>query len=333
MTFKLGVSFDGFGPFDEANQFAKLAVEAGASSLWMADHLGYREAIISCLGLAMAAPTATVVPTAVSPYLRHPMPTAMQMATLAEAAPGRAILALGSGNPLFLAESGETIDKPLVVTREFVEALRALWSMAPVEMQAKRFKLDNARMMFRPSQPIPVYLSPMKEQMLRLGGKIADGVVLSAGLSSAYVRRSLEFVAEGAAQANRDMSAVRTAGYISFMASADGRKAVEAVRQKLAFLFRNKFISDNLAYSGIPIDQEAIIAAMSKRDYAAAAKLVPDDAVDAFAVAGTVRQCCDKLKAFADAGLQDLVLFMAGEPEDHRFGLSVIRDMATGAAR
>ena len=61
MTFKLGVSFDGFGPYDEAIAFAKLAVGAGASSLWMADHLGYREAIISCLGLAAAAPTATVI--------------------------------------------------------------------------------------------------------------------------------------------------------------------------------------------------------------------------------------------------------------------------------
>ena len=63
--------------------------------------------------------------------LRHPMPTAMQMATLAEAAPGRVAIAVGIGNPLFLGESGETIDKPVRVIREFVEALRALWSGEP----------------------------------------------------------------------------------------------------------------------------------------------------------------------------------------------------------
>jgi 5,10-methylenetetrahydromethanopterin reductase len=327
MSLRIGVSFDGFGPFDEALSFAKEAAAAGASSLWMADHLGYRESILSCLSFAMATQGTKVVPTAVSPYLRHPMPTAMQMATLAEAAPGRAALALGVGNPLFLGEAGETIDKPIRVIREFVEALRALWSGEPVHKEAMRFRLDGARMMFTPAQPIPIYLSPMKEQMLRLSGKLADGLVLSAGLSASFARQSLEVMAEGAREAGRDPASLHAAGYISFMASDDGRKAVDAIRQKLAFLFRNKFLDDNIAHTGIPIDQAAIIAAMSKRDYAAAARLVPDEAVDAFAVAGTVRQCCDKLQAYADAGLDDLVLFMAGDAADQRFGLAVIREL------
>src|SRR5688572_112988 len=106
---QIGVSFDGFAPYAEALAFAHEAAEAGAKSLWMADHLGYREPVLSCLGFAAAVPEVRVVPTAVSPYLRHPMPVAMQMATLAEAAPGRVALALGTGNPLFLGESGESI--------------------------------------------------------------------------------------------------------------------------------------------------------------------------------------------------------------------------------
>lgn len=329
MEYKIGVSFDGFGPFQDALEFAKLAAASGASSLWMADHLGYRESILSCLSFAMGTTEAKVVPTAVSPYLRHPMPTAMQMATLAEAAPGRAILALGSGNPLFLSESGETIDKPLVVIREFVEALRLLWKGEPVQLTGRRFKLNNARMMFKPPQPIPIYFSPMKEQMLRVSGKIADGVVLSAGLSPGFVRKSLDFAESGAVEVGRDPKTLRAAGYISFMASADPQKAIDSVRQKLAFLFRNKFIDGSIAFTGIPIDQEAIIAAIAKRDYAAAARLIPDEAVDAFAVAGTVKDCCDKLEKFAAAGLQDLVLFMAGEKADHHFGLSVIRELAS----
>lgn len=330
MSPRIGVSFDGFGPFDESVAFAKQAVEAGASSLWMADHLGYRESILSCLAFAMVTKTARVVPTAVSPYLRHPMPTAMQMATLSEAAPGRVALAVGVGNPMFLGESGEVIAKPLLVVREFVEALRRLWSGEPVRMEASRFRFNNARMMFQPPRPIPIYLSPMKEQMLKLAGKLADGLVLSAGISPAFVRKSLSFMNEGAGEAGRDPKTLNAAGYISFMAAEDGRRAVDTVRQKLAFLFRNKFLDDNIAFTGIPIDQEAIMAAISKRDYAAAARLVPDDAVDAFAVAGTVRQCCDKLQAFAEAGLQELVLFMAGDATDQQFGLAVIREMTTG---
>jgi 5,10-methylenetetrahydromethanopterin reductase len=327
MSMRLGVSFDGFSPYQDAVSFAKEAVDAGASSLWMADHLGYREAILSCLGLALATNKAEVVPTAVSPYLRHPMPTAMQMATLAEAAPGRVMLSVAVGNPLFLGESGEVIEKPLAVIREFVEALRRLWSGEPVTMDAKRFRLDGARMMFKPPSPVPIFLSPMKEQMLRLSGKLGDGVVLSAGLSAAFVRRSLAVVREGATGAGRDPKAIRRAGFISFMASDNERTAIDAVRRKLAFLFRNKFLDDNIAATGVAVDQELIINAMSKRDFDAAAALVSDEAVHAFAVAGTPRQCCDRLRAYADAGLDDLVLFMAGEPPDHRKGLEVIREL------
>jgi len=66
---------------------------------------------------------------------------------------------------------------------------------------------------------------------------------------------------------------------------------------------------------------------MARRDYAAAASLVSDEAVDAFAVAGTVQECCDKLIAYRDAGLKELVLLLAGDLSDQRYGLSVIREL------
>jgi 5,10-methylenetetrahydromethanopterin reductase len=322
---RIGVSFDGFSPYRDAVTFAQEAVAAGASTLWMADHLGYREAILSCLGLALATSDVLVVPTALSPYLRHPVPTAMQMATLAEAAPGRVALAVGIGNPLFLEEAGEIIEKPVRVMREFVEALRSLWSGEPARQEALRFRLNGSRMMFKPSQPIPIYLAPMKEQMLQLAGKIADGVVLSAGLSTQSVRWSLEQVQTGMMAAKRTDVPFRKAAYISFMAAREKKHAVEMVRQKLAFMFRNQFLAENLQRSGIPIDQQGIIEAMSRRDFAAAANLVPDDAVETFAVAGTAQECCERLHGFGEAGLQDAVLLLAGTLEDQRYGLQVLR--------
>ncbi len=328
---RIGVSFDGFSPYQDAVTFAQEAVAAGASSLWMADHLGYREAILSCLGLALATSDVLVVPTAVSPYLRHPVPTAMQMATFAEAAPGRAALAIGVGNPLFLGEAGETIEKPVRVMREFVEALRSLWSGEPVRQDALRFRLNGSRMMFKPSQPIPVYLAPMREQILQLAGKIADGVVLSAGLSTQSVRWSFNPGQTGMAAAKRSGVSFRKAGYISFMAAREKKQAIEMVRQKLAFMFRNQFMGENLQRSGIPIDQHGIIEAMSRRDFATAASLVPDEAVETFAVAGTVQECCERLQAFGDAGLQDVVLLLAGNPEDQRYGLQVLHAFSSKA--
>jgi 5,10-methylenetetrahydromethanopterin reductase len=240
---KISISFDGFSPFADALAFAKEAAGAGVDGIWMADHLGFRDPMVSCLGFLLNTADVRVVPTAVSPYLRHPMPTAMQMATLAEAAPGRVAIALGVGNPLFLAESGETLEKPIAVVREFTEALRALWRGEPVHMAGRRFRLDGARMMFVPSAPIPIYLAPIKEQMLKLSGRIADGVVLSAGLTTQYVADSLKLVRDGAIAANRDYNSLHTAGYISFLAHPSRKEAFSRVKRQLSFLLRNRFRS------------------------------------------------------------------------------------------
>jgi 5,10-methylenetetrahydromethanopterin reductase len=328
MAIRIGVSFDGFAPLGEAVEIARSAVAAGAASLWMAEHLGYREAIVSCLAFALATERATVVPTAVSPYMVHPTPTAMALATMAEAAPGRVALAVGIGNPLFLQESGVVVEKPVRAVRELVEALRALWSGEPVHQSAMLFRLAGARLAFRPPAPIPIYLAPMKEQMLRLSGRIGDGVVLSAGLSPGFVAHSLALAAAGAREAGRPPDALRKAGYLFFLVSHDERQAVETVRQRLAFVFRNRYLDENLAHSGIPIDQPAIIAAISRRDLDAAARLVPDEAVETFAVCGSPARCRARLEAFVAAGLDEPVLVMAGRPEDRALGLQLIREFA-----
>jgi hypothetical protein len=58
--------------------------------------------------------------------------------------------------------------------------------------------------------------------------------------------------------------------------AASGRKD-RKVKKQLSFLLRNKFLAENVALSGIRLDQEAIIAAMSTRDFDTAQPLIPDE--------------------------------------------------------
>jgi 5,10-methylenetetrahydromethanopterin reductase len=327
MPLRVGVSFDGFITTGEAIDLAQRAVAAGARSLWVAEHLGYREAIATCMAFALKAPGALLVPTAVSPYLWHPTPTAMALATLDEVAPGRVAVAVGSGNPLFLQESGRTLDRPVLAMREYTDALRRLWRGEAVRMDGDFVKLAGARMAFQPSAPIPIYVAAMGPDMLRLAGRIGDGVVLSAGLSTDSVRSSLALCAEGAARDGRDLSAFRCAGYLFFSASRNPTEAVDAVRQKLAFVMRNKFLAANIRASGIAVDQEAVIARIARRDIAGAAALVPDEAVEAFGIAGTPQHCANRLRDFVDAGLQEPVLGLLGSAESCRLGLEVMREL------
>jgi 5,10-methylenetetrahydromethanopterin reductase len=328
MPVRVGVSFDGFVGTGEAIALAQRAVEAGARSLWMAEHLGYREAIATCMAFAIKAPGPMLVPTAVSPYLWHPMPTAMAMATLDEVAPGCAAIAIGAGNPLFLAESGRAIEKPVRAMREFTAALRKLWSGEAVHVDGEFVRLAGARLAFRPSASIPIYIAAIGPDMLRLAGRIGDGVVLSAGLSTDSVRRSIALCTEGARKDGRDLSKFRRAGYLFFGVSHHAQEALDAVRQKLAFVMRNKFLGANIKSSGIPVDQEAVIAAIARRDIAGATALVPDEAVEAFGVAGTPQHCSKRLRDFIDAGINEPVLGLLGSAENCLLALDVMREFA-----
>jgi 5,10-methylenetetrahydromethanopterin reductase len=326
MPVRVGVSFDGFVTTGEAIALAQRAVAAGAKSLWVAEHLGYREAIATCMAFALKAPGPLLVPTAVSPYLWHPTPTAMAMATLEEVAPGCAAIAIGSGNPLFLQESGRAVERPVRAMREYTEALRRLWAGEAVHMNGEFVRLAGARLAFKPSQPIPIYIAAIGPDMLRLAGRIGDGVVLSAGLSTASVRQSIALCAEGAARDNRDLAAFRRAGYLFFGASRDAKEAVDAVRQKLAFVMRNKFLGANIEASGIPVDQAAVTAAIARRDIAGAAALVPDEAVEAFGIAGTPQHCARRLRDFIDAGIDEPVLGLLGTADNCLLGLDIMRE-------
>jgi 5,10-methylenetetrahydromethanopterin reductase len=134
--------------------------------------------------------------------------------------------------------------------------------------------------------------------------------------------------AEGAAKDKRDLTGFRRAGYLFFGTSHDPKEAVDAVRQKLAFVMRNKFLAANIKASGIPVDQEAVMAAIARRDIAAAAALVPDEAVEAFAIAGTPEHCNRRLRDFIDAGLSEPVLGLLGSTENCRLALEVMREFA-----
>jgi 5,10-methylenetetrahydromethanopterin reductase len=328
MSVRIGVSFDGFVPTSDAVTLAQQAVAAGARSLWMAEHLGYREAIATCMAFAIKAPGPKLVPTAVSPYLWHAMPAAMALATLGEMAPGCAAIAVGTGNPLFLAESGRAIEKPVRAVREFTQALRRLWTGEAVHFDGEFVRLAGARLAFKPSTPIPIYIAAIGPDMLRLAGRIGDGVVLSAGLSTDSVRRSIALCGEAAGKDGRDLKSFHRAGYLFFSVSHHGKEARDAVREKLAFVMRNKFLGANIKASGIAIEQEAVIAAIARRDIAGAAALVPDEAVEAFGIAGTPQHCAKRLRDFVDAGIDEPVLGLLGSAENCALALDVVRKFA-----
>ena len=217
--------------------------------------------------------------------------------------------------------------------REFTEALRKLWSGEAVHMDGEFVKLAGARLAFKPSAPIPIYIAAMGPDMLRLAGRIGDGVVLSAGLSTDSVRAIARALRRRRRQGRpRSRRTSAAPAICSSAPRATPKEAVDAVRQKLAFVMRNKFLAANIKASGIAVDQEAVMAAIARRDIAGAAALVPDEAVEAFGIAGTPQHCTKRLRDFIDAGINEPVLGLLGSAENCLLALDVMREFVGIAA-
>jgi 5,10-methylenetetrahydromethanopterin reductase len=331
MALRLGMRFDGFDPVGETIEVAQQAEAAGASTIWMAEHLGYREAAVSCMAFLQKTSRAMVCPTAVMPYLWHPTPTAMQFATMAELAPGRVGICISVGNLLNLRESGiAKPEKPVRVIREYVEALRALWAGETVEQEGAVWQLRGARLAFTPAENIPIFVASTGPQVLGLAGRIGDGVLYSGGLSLASIRKCAGYAEAGLEAAGRDPATFRKAGFVYFACSEDGRTAIESNKRKIAFLFRNSAQADNIASVDVPIDHGAIMELVRQRKLDEAAALIPDEAVPQFTVAGTPDECRQQLQAYIDAGVDEPVIEVSGSDEEKRLALDVIREFTGG---
>jgi 5,10-methylenetetrahydromethanopterin reductase len=327
---RLGIFFDGFCSGAEMLEVTRQAEAAGAHSVWFAQHMGYRDALVWAGAAAALTSRIELVPTAISPYLWPPLPVAMAMASLRELAGDRVALAVSVGNLLNLSQSGVEPEKPLRVMREYVAALRGFAAGEALSEEGHLHRLRGARMFFDGGGSYPIHIASTGPQMLRLAGAIGDGVLLSAGLTLPMCRRCLDEAEKGARSAGRPAGAVLRAAFINFNVSRDGAAARAAVLRKLAFLFRSRGHAQNIASSGLPIDHAAIIEAQARHDLDAAVALLPPEAADVFAVAGTPDACRARLAQYLSIGLDELILEISGDAAERALALELIRELAAG---
>ena len=188
---RVGLCFDGFYSIQEMIELARLADDAGLESLWMSDHLCFRDSLVTSMALLASTKKIKVAAAPMSPYSRNPMITAMSIATMEEYAPGRVIASPGTGNAAALKEAGMESPHPLQTMREYVTILRAYLSGQAVNFNGEIFQINGAKMGFIPQGKVFMYLTAVRPRMLCLGGEIGDGVLLSGGCSPGYIAQCI----------------------------------------------------------------------------------------------------------------------------------------------
>jgi 5,10-methylenetetrahydromethanopterin reductase len=324
---RVGLCFDGFYSVQEMIELAQLADDRGLESIWMSDHLCFRDSLTTSMALLAKTSKIQIAPAPMSPYSRHPIISAMSIATMEEFAPGRVIASPGTGNAAALKEAGMESPRPLKTMREYVEILRRFLAGETVNYRGEMFQINGAKMGFYPSRPIKMYLTAVRPRMLQLAGEIGDGVLLSAGCAPAYIAQCSAEVRKGAEHGGKSASQCEMAGFVTTAVGDDPREAIESSKMFLAYIFRNKHHAENIRMGGGRVDQEALAAAVGKRDWQAAKKFISDEVVHAHSISGTPGECQKQLESFIRGGLNLPILLPMGTQEARKRAIRMASEL------
>jgi len=230
--------------------FAAAAEAAGIDRLFTGDHVTFGDGrgfdgLLTATAVAMASRRLAVQTAVYLLPLRHPVPVARQVATLAGLAPGRLVFGVGIGgeDPAELracgidpASRGRRMDEALAV-------LRPLLAGHVVTRSGAFFRLDQVRIAPAPEPPVPVVIGGRSDAALRRVARHGDGW-LGLWVSPSRYAAAVELIAKHAADAGRAATRWQHGMHVwcGLGASADAvRPALAATMEALYRLPFGKF--------------------------------------------------------------------------------------------
>jgi 5,10-methylenetetrahydromethanopterin reductase len=288
---EFGIAIDGRAPIADIAAQAQAAEEGGASTLWIACHLYLRDPITTAALALGATRRIKIALMAMSPYSTHPVYIAMAAASLDEMYPGRVILCLGAGAPADLKAAGIDSPRPLVAIGEAVKICRSLFAGEMADFQGEMFKVSGRRLV-NGGRAIPIVIAASRPNMLKLAGRVTDGVLISAATSPPFVKTCLDLAGAG-----RKSCIVYTK-----------LGSLDSIRRPIGFVLRGAHHAENIRLGGAKLDQTALGAAYAAENWSEVDRLVSDDIVRRHTACGTPAEVRAKLDEYRAIGLDEIVL-------------------------
>jgi alkanesulfonate monooxygenase SsuD/methylene tetrahydromethanopterin reductase-like flavin-dependent oxidoreductase (luciferase family) len=188
----VGMCFDRSLPAPFVVEVAEALESGGVDQLWVIEDCFYT-AGISLAATALARTESLTVGIGILPAVaRNPAVTAMEIATLAQLAPGRLLAGIGHGVQDWMEQMGARTPSPLTTLDEAITIVRRLLHGESVTFGGSVFSMRDVALAAPPDDPPPVLAGVRGRKSLALAGRVADGVVLAEGAGPTYVREAIE---------------------------------------------------------------------------------------------------------------------------------------------
>ena len=301
-----GIEFVPSDPVLKLAQYTKLAEDQGFDNVWITDHYNNRDVYTTLAVLALSTNKIKLGTGVTNPYTRNIAMTASSIAAINDISGGRAIMGIGPGDKATFDAMGIAWEKPLLTSRESVQALRDFFSGKKVNIDGERVKIAGAKMAFKAGN-IPIYLGAQGPKMLELAGEVADGVLINASHPKDF-EIAIKAIEAGAKKVGRDPKEVDVGAYACFSIDKNAEKAVGAAKIVVAFIVSG---SPDMVLERHGIDVAAkgeIGAAIAKGDFGALmGGLVTDAMMDSFSICGTPETCAEKVANLQKIGVTQIV--------------------------
>jgi len=306
LKFSLHSVHGGVKNIDEIHQRARRAEQLSYDGIFIGEsHLSSIDSFQTLASCAMLTQRMTLGIAVTNMVFRHPTVLAGAAASLNEISRGRAILCLGTGDgPVYTQGLKAT---PMKEFEEGVRLIRHLVQGNPTTFPTGKFGIG-----FTINKPAPIYVSAEGPKGLQLAGRSADGVILGTGFDLGVYEWAKKKIREGATEAGRTETDVAIIAAGMLCVRDDGNEARRIVRNRIANRAHHNF---RFTLETVPpqeldgvknfMDGFDVMKPMEDR---VDPDLVNDYLVRRFSIAGTARECIERIEELEAAGVEHLML-------------------------
>lgn len=313
MGYGITIPFDGVPLADHRSWFEEVA-ELGYTDAWSSEADGTDA--FTPLALAAAWAPSLRLGTAIVPtFTRGPALMAQSAAAMAEAAPGRFVLGVGTSSDVIVERWNDVpFEEPYKRTRDMVRFLRAALAGDKVDETYDTFRVRGFRLARPPAIVPPILIAALRPGMLRLAGREGDGAVIN-WLGAADVPKVAAEVGAGKEIVAR-----------VFVFPTEDRDMVRMVGRRMIAAYLNVPVYAAFhEWLGREPLLEDMWAAWKAGDRKTALEAIPDSVVDDLLLSGSPAQVKQQVRAYLDAGVTTVTMMVLGYGLDLR---QAVRDLA-----
>ena len=297
LSFRPGMTVPLPGPLHSHRDKLVELADLGYTDIWSAEADGADA--FTPLAMAAAWEPRLRLGTAIVPaYTRAPACFAQSVATMADAAPGRFAIGIGSSSNVIVERwNGVPFVEPYKKVRDVVRFLRDALTGEKVTATYDTFEVQGFRLGIRPEQTPPILIAALREGMLRLAGREGDGAIIN-WLSPDDVTRVAGVVRDAAGGEDREIVA-----RIFVCPSENSEVVREAAKFAVAAYLNVPVYAAFHEWLGRGEALGPMWDAWKAGDRKAALAAIPDEVVDDLVVHGSPAVCRARIQEYVDRGV------------------------------